>query len=337
MGGTDYEHRTEIRRARRTMPMGVALLVGVAVVVAFVVGSSGGESNEEDARRPQPRATDRPAQLALAPVFGITGSAGDLRPISTAVGSEPDPANDDEIQLGPSAPIVTAGRVLVLDQGGALHVGAPGGSFSTLACCFDEIHPSNEPDHVWLRTDHVVDLLDLDAPGSDRTVLLDIGDATVLGPASFGVVTRDDRDVVRWHRPSFEPTVLRASPVGRAIDAGGDRLLVAAPADAEGRGRLEVWSITGDGLLSTLRLDRGAASEGVLAPDGSVLLVPAPGGSDVRDAVTGLLHGSLPEVSRPVWVGGNRFAATLDGQLVVSDRGVLPMRWAVRAVAEQSP
>ena len=56
--------------------------------------------------------------------------------------------------------------------------------------------------------------------------------------------------------------------------------------------------------------------------------------SAVRDEV----HGSLPAGDvRPVWVGGTRFATIVDGRLIVSDAGRLPLRWPVLAVAEQSP
>lgn len=342
MTGPDLEHRTEIRRANRTTPIWIALVV-VSVVAVLVLGSSGDGPNEERGMTPPTSAPTTPTSETLTttsprtmpPVFGVTDSGGQVRPISTSIGSGPTPVDQEPLALSASVPIATAGRVVVLDGAGTVHHAEPGRSFRDGACCFDAIHPSNEPGHVWGRRGPQAVLIDLDAVDERRVVLL-IGEERVLGPASFGLVTVDDRNVVRWHRPSFDPTVVRLPEDRRAIDSGGERLLATGPGAGE-TSRLETWSIAGNGLLQSYVVSEGASSSGVLAPDGSVVAVPGPGGWEVRDAATGLVHGSLPKVTGPVWVGGNRFAATLDDRLVVSDRGVLPLRWPVLAVAEQSP
>ncbi|HSP05277.1 MAG TPA: hypothetical protein VLR27_17355 [Acidimicrobiales bacterium] len=341
MSGTDLEHRTEIRKANRTTPIWIGL-VALTALVALVVGR--GDDDGEAA--PDPGPTTVPATptsetltttspRGLPPVYGLTpaGGEGALFAFSTATGpSGPSGLAMDQVQAA-----VTTDDVVVVLAGGRVHAAVPGESFEeVVGCCIEGLHPSNEPGHVWLHDEDEVSLLQIE--GGGYVTELDIGDGEVLGPASFGVVVRSSDGAVRWHRPSFEPTDLGGSSDDRrAIDAGGERLLVAAPATATSGARLEVWSITGNGLLSTHELADGFEPEGLLAPDGSVVLVPAPGGWEVRDAATGLLHGTLPKVTGPVWVGGNRFAATLDDQLVVSDSGVLPLRWPVLAVAEQSP
>jgi hypothetical protein len=188
--------------------------------------------------------------------------------------------------------------------------------------------------HVWLRDDGEVALLELD--GGGFVTELEIGEGEVLGPASFGVVVLGIDGVVRWHRPSFEPSVVRLPEDRRPIDSGGERLLAVAPGEGT-PSRLETWSIAGNGLLRSYVLAEGASADGVLAPDGSVVAVPGPGGWEVRDAATGLVRGTLPKVTGPVSAGGARFAAALDRRLVVSDSGELPLRWPVLVVAEQSP
>lgn len=344
MSGTDLEHRAEIRRANRTTPIWIGLVV-VAAIVALVVGS--GDDGGEAA--PDPGPTTAPATptsetltttspRGLPPVYGLTETHRGLLAFSTAVAPSSDTASAEptvfEVADGP---IVTDGRAVVLDADRMLHVGQPGTAFRPGTWGWEEIHPSNEPGHVWGRWEDEVALLDLDRIHAEPSVVLLVGDGEVLGPASFGVVVLGADGTTRWHRPSFEPTVVPLPPDRRAIDSGGERLLVAAPATAAAGARLEVWSITGNGLLSTYALVDGAGADGRLSPDGTLVLVPSPGGWDVRDAVTGVLHGTLPKGASPVWVGGNRFGAAIDGQLVVSDRGVLPLRWPVLAVAEQSP
>jgi hypothetical protein len=340
VSGTDLEHRTEIRQANRTTPIWIGLVV-LAAIVALVVGS--GDDDGEAA--PDPGPTTVPATptsetltttspRGLPAVYGLTPAGGDgaLFAFSTATApSGPSGLVGDEVET-----VVTTDDVVVVLAGGRVHAAAPGEPFEeVVGCCVEGLHPSNEPGHVWLHDGEEVALLRLE--GGGFVTELDIGDGEVLGPASFGIVVLGSDGMVRWHRPSFEPTDLGTSDDRRAIDAGGERLLVAAPATAAADARLEVWSITGNGLLSTHDVADGVDPEGLLAPDGSVVLVPAPGGWEVRDAATGLLHGTLPKVADPVWVGGTRFAAALDDRLVVSDSGELPLRWPVLAVAEQSP
>lgn len=334
MSGTDLEHRTEIQRVNHTTPIWVGAVVLVAIV-ALVLGGRDGAGDEAGVDAPttvpatptsETLTTTSPRRLP--PVHGLTPVGGDdaLWAFSTATAPSGAGLVADELQ----EVVVTDGTVVVLADG-AVHAAEPGGPFrEVVACCVDELHPSNEPGHVWLRDETEVALLELQG-GGDVTELV-VGDVEVLGPASFGVVTLDDGGVVRWHRPSFEPTVVRLPGDRRAIDSGGERLLAVAPGPA-----LETWSIAGNGLLQSYPLPEGSSTDGLLAPDGTVVLVPVPGGWEVRDAATGQVQGSLPKVAGPVWVGGNRFAGSLDDQLVVSDRGVQPLRWPVLAVAEQSP
>lgn len=341
----DVEHRTEIRRANRTTPIWIGLLVLVAVVV-IAVGNQDDGPAEEDGLRPPTSAPTTPTSETLTttsprrlpPVHGLTETQRGLLPFSTAVAPAADSPSGRPHEIDVvGGPIVTGDRVVVLDATGALGAGEAGTSFGFAGCCWEEIHSSNESDHVWGRALDLVELVYLDRSEPDRRVTLEIGEeARVLGPASFGVVTVDEDGIVRWHRPSFEPTVVHLPPDRVPLDSGGERLLVVAP-DTAGTSRLETWSIAGNGLLASFVLADGASPEGVLAPDGSVLAVAAPGGWEVRHAATGRLHGTLPEVERPVWVGGPRFAAVLDGGLVVSDSGALPLRWPVLAVAERSP
>lgn len=342
MSGTDLEHRSEIRRANRTTPIWIGLaIVTVAAVVLF--GASDDDPDEEGGVTPPTSAPATPTSETLTttsprdlpPVFGVTGSGGHVRPISTRIGSGPTRGDPSPLRLGPSTPVVTAGRVVVLDEGGTLHHAEAGQSFRAGICCFEAIHPSNEPDHVWGRQGSRAGLIDLDAVADPR-IVLDVGGDRILGPASFGLVTVDDGDVVRWHRPSFEPTVVPLPGDRRPIDAGGEHLLAVAPGEADAT-RLEVWSLVGDGLVQSFTLGTSPSAGAALAPDGSVVAVNGPGGWEVRDPLTGLVHGALPEVDRPVWVGGARFAAVLDQGLVVSDSGEWPLRWPLLAVAEQSP
>ena len=340
MSGTDLEHRTEIRKANRTTPIWVGLVV-VAAIVALVVGSG----DDDGEATPDPGPTTVPATptsetltttspRGLPPVYGLTpvGGEGALFAFSTATA----PSGASGLVGAEVQAVVTTDDVVVVLAGGRVLAAEPGEPFEeVVGCCVEGLHPSNEPGHVWLHDGAEVSLLQLEGGGSITE--LDIGDGEVLGPASFGIVVLGSDGMVRWHRPSFEPTDLGTSDDRRAIDAGGERLLVAAPATAAADARLEVWSITGNGLLATHALVDDAGADGRLSPDGSVVLVPAPGGWDVRDAVTGVRHGTLPKVDSPVWVGGTRFGATIDDQLVVSDSGVLPLRWPVAAVAELSP
>lgn len=345
MSGTDLEHRTEIRRANRTTPIWVGLVVLVAAVVLLLgtgtgggVEDVGGDGPTTVPATPTSETLTTTSPREQLPVYGMAERHRGVLPFSTATTPMADSASGErhELELA-GGPIVTGDRVVALDTSQVLHVGEPGRSFRRAGCCWADIHPSTEPDHVWGRVDQRLTLIDLDAVLPVGPVILDVGDEQVLGPASFGVVTVDDRGVVRWHRPSFEPTVVALPPDRRALDSGGERLLVSAPATDEHPARLETWSIAGGGILAAHDLDEGVRAEGVLSPDGSVVLVRAPGGWAVRSAATGLLHGRLPEVSGPVWVGGHRFAAALDGRLVVSDDGELPLAWPVLAVAEQSP
>lgn len=338
MSGTDLEHRTEIRRTSRTTPIWIGLVVLAAVVALVVGGGDGaGEQASDDGPTTVPLTPTSETLTTTSPrdqppVYGLTAMGGDdaLWAISTATAPDGVGLTVDEVQ----AIVATDGVVVVLADG-TVHAAEPGEPFREIVgCCVEGLHPSNEPGHVWVRDDGEVALLQLE--GGGFVTELEVGDGEVLGPASFGVVVLGVDGLVRWHRPSFEPTVLPLPGDRRAIGSGGERLLTVGPAKGTASA-LETWSITGNGLLQSYVLAEGFGTDGLLAADGSVVLVPAPGGWEVRDAATGLAHGTLPKVDRPVWVGGARFAASLDGRLVVSDSGELPLRWPVLAVAEQSP
>jgi hypothetical protein len=343
--GEDHEHRTAIRRAS-SAPVWVvlALLGAIALLVLGNRDAGDGDGAVDGAATTVPATPTSETLTTTAPrdrppIHGLTRTSRGLLPFSTAVAPMADSADagPDDIEVV-AGPIVTVDQVVVLDATQVLHIGAPGGSFRRGACCWDELHPSSEPRHVWGRLGDRVELLPLDDLDPPRRVTLDVGDADVLGPGTFGVVTVDDRNVVRWHRPSFEPSTVRLPGDRVAIDSGGERLLVAAPATTDQPARLEVWSTTGNGILHAHPLDDGASADGHLAPDGSVALVPAAGGWQVLDAATGAARGWLSKTgSRPVWVGGATYAAAVDRRLVVSDGGELPLRWPVLAVAEQSP
>ena len=340
MTRTDLEHFTEIRRSNRTTPIWVAL-VALAAILAFVLGA--GDETGEDAGGEAPTTVPAPptsetltttSPRGLPAVHGLTAAGGDgaLVAFSTAVAPS---ADGGDPVVGTVQAVLVSDDVVVVLAGGTVHAAEAGRSFRpVVACCVEGLIPSNEPGHVWLRDDGEVALLEL--RGGGYVTELDVGDGEVLGPASFGIVVLGSDGLVRWHRPSFDPTVVQLPGDRRAIDSGGERLLVVAPGDGAAS-RLETWSIAGNGLLQTYVLADGAAASGVLAPDGSVLAIPSPGGWEVRDAASGLVRGTLAGVVAPVWVGGARFAASLGERLVVSDSGELPLAWPVLAVAEQSP
>lgn len=345
MAGSDLEHRTEIRRANRATPIWIGVVV-LAAVVTFVLGRDAGGTDEGASPSSSTSIPSTPTSETLTttsprelpPVFGVTSAPRGLLPLSTSVGPASDPVDGSGPVTGPiDPPVVTGERVVVLTEDARLHAGAPGEPFRPVACCWDELHPSNERDHVWGRAGPTVTLIDLDRPSTAPAVRLDVGDERILGPASFGVVTVDGDGLVRWHRPSFDPEPVGLPDDRRPLDAGGERLLLAAPAVDGRAARLEVASITFYGVLHTFELPAGASHDGVLAPDGSSVALPVSGGWEVRDAADGELRGRLPKVDRPVWVGGTRFAGLVDDRIVVSDGGELPLRWPVLAVAERAP
>src|SRR5690606_19784346 len=139
---------------------------------------------------------------------------GALFAFSTATGpSGPSGLAVDQVQAA-----VTTDDVVVVLAGGRVHAAVPGEPFEeVVGCCIEGLHPSNEPGHVWLHDEDEVSLLQIE--GGGFVTELDIGDGEVLGPASFGIVVLGADGVVRWHRPSFEPTELGASDDRRAIDA----------------------------------------------------------------------------------------------------------------------
>lgn len=348
MDGPEVEHRVEIRRERRTGPIWVGVLVLAAIVVVVLGGrggdgSAGGERSSTttpgDAATGEPLTTSAPP--GPPPVYGVArGVHGDgaLVPASSDGGEPP------RSEVGPSsldrasAPVVTAGRVAVLADDAGLFAGSPGEPFTAVACCFDQLVPSHEPHHVWARSEDEIALVDLDV-GRTRVRIPHGGDV-VVGPASFGVVTRGGDGTLRWRRPSFDPVDLPVPPDRQVLDSGGE-LVLAASLAAPGRARYELWSITEGAVVHVLEraLPPGSSSGGALAPDGSVVVVRARGGWEVRDGPDGSLLDVLPAVGEPVWIGGGHVAVLAGRQLLVSGDGhepPVPGHTFVR-LAEQSP
>ncbi len=348
----DVEHRSEIRRANRLRPIWLGGTIVVAVLATFL---GLGDSSSQDAASPPATTTTETTAPAsptsetltttaprrLAPVFAITPSARGGLPFSTDVSpaSSGAPATSDLVDVQPPA-VVTEGRIAVRSARGELLAGRPGASFTSVACCFDDLHPSNEPHHVWaIEADQAV-LVDLDR-GRTSTVLPIGGDA-VVGPASFGIVTMRPDGTSRWRRPGFDPLDL-AIPADRVVlDSGGGLVLVAAPgAEADGSRRgLEVRSLADGALVQSYGVDDVVELGGVLSPEGTTVAVRIDEGWVIRDAVLGRAYGTLPAGVEPVWVGDRRFAGVTGGRLVTSgapDLGADAPSVVAVAVAERSP
>jgi hypothetical protein len=338
MAAEDIEHETEIHRTRSGVPALLAVAV-LALLVGIALGLSADDAPEE-APTPTTSTTSTPPQTPparLAVVHLIAHTEDGPRPATTA-DAPGTVGGGDTFEAIQATPVVTDGRVVALVDGGTVVAGRPGGTFRAVGpeTPTSMLVASNEPGHVWAVTpEDDMRLVDLD--GLETLVRIPLGGDRVLGPASFGVVTRSPDGVVSWRRPSFDPTPIGIPSDRVALDAGGDVILVEVPDGPGDVRRLEAWSVV------TGRLVRGYAVSGdqraaVLATDGSTVAVPQAVGWIVRDTATGEQRGTLPaSFSDPVWIGGGRFAVQVDGGAAVSDGSALAPRWRIWALAEQSP
>lgn len=341
MDGPEVEHRVEIRRANRAGPIWAAIVV-TAVVAVVALGRGGDEAAEvtpttTSAVPSTPTSatltTTTPAQPV---VYGVTASAGGLAAFSTS--HRPAPGSGGGAATGPgqlAGPVATDGRVAVLAEG-ALLAGRPGEPLEELGCCYDELHPSNEPGHVWVRDDEVAALVQLEGGGT-VTELVVAGDH-ILGPGPYGLVTARADGTVRWRRPLFEPLEV---PLGRGrepLDSGGGLVLASVADDVRVR-RWELRSVPDGRLVESLDA-RGTWPRGtraLLSPDGRVLAVPVPTGWAVRVVPDLVEVGRLTRSRPPVWIGADRFAAVADPRVLVSDGTEVPVPDDVLALAEHSP
>ncbi len=185
------EHRSEITRQNRTTAV-AALVVFVGLVLVLLVGTSSGDRADDGA--------DDTASTTAS-----TSSPTIARPATTDLRAELEPTT------------------------GAIVVERNGESLGTVACCFDDVLPSNEPQHVWAITEGDAALL-VDLRGGPESVVLDLDGHRVLGLAPFGLVTvgADDRAV--WRRPDFEPSPLEL-PSGCSPQASGGGVITCLQTD----------------------------------------------------------------------------------------------------------
>lgn len=342
MDGPEVEHRAEIRRASRAAPMWIALTV--AAVLAVVV--LGGDGDRDDAEEVRPTTTSSvpstPTSETLttttppAPVvFGVTDSSRGLAAFSTSTRPAPGTGGDEAAAARLTGPVVTDGLVGVL-AGGTLLAGPAGEPLREVGCCYDELHPSNEPGHVWVRAGSDATLVVL--AGGRTITALTVGDDRILGPGSFGLVTAGADGSVRWHRPMFAPHDVPVGADRQPLDSGGGLVLTAVEDDV----RVRQWELRllTDGQVVAALDARGTwprGTSGVLSPDGRVLAVPVPTGWAVRSVPALAEVGRLTRAAPPVWIGLDRFAALDDGRVLLSDGSEVPVPEEVLAVAEQAP
>jgi hypothetical protein len=336
----DIEHRAEIRRANQTTPILVGMVFVIAVAVLVLSGGEDSEPTEDVAPTTVPApptsetlTTTRPP---LPAVFGLTLTRSGVAPFSTFV-RPPEAAPADAPAEVPrvGSPVVTDGRIAVL-SGGALLVGRPGEPLTELGCCYDELHPSNEPGHVWLRDGDEATLVELHGGGTITE--LPVGDDRIVGPGSFGLVTAGTDGTIRWRRPLFAPLDVPVGADREAVDGGGGLVLVSG-VDRTGTPRWELRSISDGRVVASLDARGGwpRGSRPVLAADGETVAIPVATGWAVRAVPDMVEVGRLTRSMQPVWIGGDRFAALVGGHLVVSDGSEVPAPAAAMAVAEQSP
>lgn len=335
----EHEHHTEIRRARSTTPLLLALAVLVAVVGVVLVGSSGGDETATPPE-PDPPPTVAPASTLpqrMATVHVVADTDAGPRPATTARGPD-EGAGGADFDALQAAPVLTDDRIVILVDGGTLLSGRPGAAFEPVALDAPAalLVASNEPGHVWVRTP-ADELALIAVDGADPPVRVPLGGDRVVGPAAFGVVTVSDSGRTSWRRPSFDATPI-GLPAGHApLDAGGDLVLVAGTPGRDSARQLEVWSVTDDTLVRAFGTV-AAGRPAVLATDGTAVALPRAEGWVVLDARTGAELGLLPGApDAPVWIGDGRFAVLLDGRVEVSDGTQLAPPWRLRALAERSP
>ncbi|MGK2929139.1 MAG: hypothetical protein ACSLFO_06125 [Acidimicrobiales bacterium] len=162
--------------------------------------------------------------VGLVLVLLVGTSAGDRAgdPTSTTA-STPSPTTSRQ---------GTADLRAELEPTGALVVQRDGESLGTIACCFDGLLTSNEPQHVWAITEGDAALL-VDLRGGPGSVVLDLDGHRVLGLAPFGLVTVGADDQAVWRRPDFEPSLLEL-PSGCSPQASGGGVITCLPTDGRG-------------------------------------------------------------------------------------------------------
>lgn len=319
----------EIRRQNKTKPTIVAVAIA-AVVAVLLVRDPGGSFD------------DGPVTTTVPLSEQTTTSSGAAAPSTTEVAvTARSPDGEPDVRglgrrvggsfafrwgsrslsiremtgldpLAGSHAIAVDDTVAYIDGGGWLRI-LDGGHFSLeVACCFDGLTASNEPRHVWAHRDDEALLVDLDA-GHVSPIAL--GGRSVLGPGPFGLVTVDDQERAVWLRPGFGPSPVDA-PDGRvAIGAGGDAALYLV----SGTDTVEVRRLTDGALVRSFREPGEGSVTASISTSGDAVAVTRQGTTVVfslpsGDALTTFRTGD----ARVVPVGARRFAAVVDGELVIS-------------------
>lgn len=339
-------HRAEITRQNKTTPVAILVVLVAAIVVALVSATGDGgdppvTSTSTTVATARPQDSSRPATVGVAgaeafPVLGI-GSADDRTVVLSggSDGVEVVPTPDLEPAADPAA-VAVGDRIVVLDRAGAVRARRPGEPFAAVACCHRELVASNEADHVWAVREGgaTADLIDLRSTVTGVELALD--GEPVIGPGSFGLVTRDASRGAVWRRPDFEPTPLDV-PAGRvALSSGGDVVAFAVP-DA---GTVEIRRLADGSVVRTFDIDPDADPRGALAllsTDGQSIAVGGDGDVRVLGIASGTDIGSLSvRATRITSVGGGRFAGINDGVLQDSVGGTLSSTARVLAIATRA-
>jgi hypothetical protein len=338
----EISHRTEIRQGRPVLPAAFVLLVAGAVVALLALGRDGGGVEPSPASVAPTTVPATPTSETLtttspptvppalglaATVDGLVAVSSDLAPLAVRGGTGGDPSVGEVV--------ATEGVVVVRTPDGDVLAGRPGEGLTLVVPGATALHPSNEPWHVWVEAEGEVNLVIV--PDGGTVTELDIGEARVLGPASFGVVTVDGEGAVRWHRPSFAPTPVELPGDRTAIDAGGDFVLAETPSARPGSRRVELWRIADGRFWQSFEVAPGVDGAAVLAANGSHVAVPQEGGWSVRDSTTTYERGELPAGPTPVWLGWRRFGAVHEGRALVSDGTTVGPDRPWLALAEQAP
>jgi hypothetical protein len=340
----EISHRTEIRHGRPVLPAAFALLVVGGVVALLVLGRDGTGVAPAPAGVPLTTVPATPTSETLTttspptvpPALGLVATVNGVEPVSTETAPRSDRDGSGSGPLPPIAAVVaTDGIVVVRTSEGDVLAGRPGDGLTLVVPGALALHPSNEPGHVWIEAEREVALVMV--PGGGTVTVLDIGDARVLGPASFGVVTVDGDGSVRWHRPSFAPAPVDLPDDRTASDAGGDFVLAETPSARPGSRRVELWRIADGRFWQSFEVAPGVEGAAVLASNGSHVAVPQEGGWSVRDSTTTYERGELPAGPTPVWLGWRRFGAVHDGRALLSDGTTVGPDRPWLALAEQAP
>ncbi len=331
-------HRAEIHRANRNGPVVVAVALVVAVVALLV------RDDGTDRPAPPPSTTSTEvdgAAAARVPAVrwlslddsGVAvARVSDGRGLGTGIALLP----DGERRAG--WPVAVGDRLALLDASGALNVLADGAPAQVPACCFDALHPSHEPGHVWGLRDGLAVLVDIGA-GETPTVL-DLAGGSVVGTAAVGLVATDGAGCATWSAPASRPRPV-ACRDGAVVAAGGDVVAV-----ADDTGVLRTARLSDGVVLGSTVVDPVLGVEVAVAPDGSAVAVPRDGVVVVLDPGLVRVLGRLPVPAAasstgrpvvPVWVGAGRFALVDDGVVRTSDGAVHGSRQPTAAIAVRAP